>query len=282
MYWLSKIYRDKVIDLSVNVLESQLLKQFNIKSFREGQEEIIGDVIGGKDVLGILPTGSGKSLCYQLPATIMEGVTIVVSPLISLMQDQVKQLKATGFKSVIALNSFMEPKEKKRVFQHLNEYKLIYVSPELLQQQEVIHYFKNIKISLFVIDEAHCISQWGHEFRPDYLRLGFVLDVMNNPTVLALSATATKEVQKDIIQSLNRPNIQKHIYPMDRENIAFTVQKVDRDIEKQDIIVKILKQHRVPTLIYFSSKRKTEEIAAFLTKNVPTHRIAFYHGGMDQ
>ncbi|SDQ53701.1 ATP-dependent DNA helicase RecQ [Virgibacillus salinus] len=268
--------------MSVNILKSQLFNQFNITSFREGQEEIINDVMHGKDVLGILPTGSGKSLCYQLPATIMEGVTIVVSPLISLMQDQVKQLKSTGFKSVIALNSFLEPKEKRRAFEHLNEYKLIYISPEFLQQSQIIDYLKNIKISLFVVDEAHCISQWGHEFRPDYLRLGSILEKVNNPTVLALSATATKEVQEDIIYSLNRPNIQKHIYPMDRENISFTVQKVNRDIEKKEIIINLLKSHRVPTLIYFSSKRKTEEIAAFLSENVPSHRTAFYHGDMDQ
>ncbi|MGP4107403.1 RecQ family ATP-dependent DNA helicase [Virgibacillus sp. L01] len=268
--------------MSVNLLRKDILNQFNITSFREGQEEIINDVMHGKDVLGILPTGSGKSLCYQLPATIMEGVTIVVSPLISLMQDQVKQLKSTGFKSVIALNSFLDPNEKKRVFQQLNDYKLIYISPELLQQAQTIHYFKTIKISLFVIDEAHCISQWGHEFRPDYLRLGTVLANMNNPKVLALSATATREVQEDIIYSLNRPNIMKHVYPMDRENIAFTIEKVNKDSEKQEFIVNLLKKNRVPTLIYFSSKRKTEEIAAFLSENIPSHRIAFYHGGMDQ
>ncbi|MFB4166354.1 RecQ family ATP-dependent DNA helicase [Virgibacillus sp. JSM 102003] len=277
-----KILRNQVIGMSEKMLRNHLLKRFNITSFREGQEEIINDIMHGKDVLGILPTGSGKSLCYQLPATVMKGVTIVVSPLISLMQDQVKQLKSTGFKSVIALNSFLEPNEKKRVFQHLNDYKLIYISPELLQQDQTIHYFKTINISLFVIDEAHCISQWGHEFRPDYLRLGSVLEKMNNPTVLALSATATKEVQEDIINSLNRPNIMKHVYPMDRENIAFTIQKVKKDIEKQEFIVNLLKKNRVPTLIYFSSKRKTEEIAASLSENVPSHRIAFYHGGMDQ
>lgn len=271
-----------MIDLSNTILEDQLSKQFNISSFRTGQKAIIDDVIRGIDVLGILPTGSGKSLCFQFPATIMKGLTVVVSPLISLMQDQVKQLKAIGFKDVAALNSFMGLKEKKYVLRNLEQFKLIYISPELLQQNEVEHYLRNIKVSLFVIDEAHCISQWGHEFRPDYLRLGSVLEMMNNPTVLALSATATQEVQEDIIASLKRPNIQKHIYPMDRENITFSVKKVNGDYEKRGLIVKLLKRYRVPTLIYFSSKRKTEEIAGFLSENAPSLRIAFYHGGMDQ
>ncbi|SFA73309.1 ATP-dependent DNA helicase RecQ [Lentibacillus halodurans] len=263
-------------------LKEQLRKQFCISSFRPGQEEIIKDIMHGNDVLGILPTGSGKSLCYQLPASLFEGVTIVVSPLISLMEDQVKQLKATGFKDVVALNSFMTLPEKKSVYRQLNQFKLIYLSPELLQQHELIKQLKHVKIDLFVIDEAHCISQWGHEFRPDYLRLGKVLGELNNPTVLALSATATKEVQQDIISSLNRYEMIGHIYPMDRENITFTVQKVNDDREKQDVMVKIFKRYRVPTLIYFSSRRKTEEMAAFLSESLPSQRVAFYHGAMDQ
>lgn len=268
--------------MTVNILEKQLQKTFNIDSLRPGQQEIIEDVMKGKDVLGILPTGSGKSLCYQLPASIFDGLTIVVSPLISLMQDQVKQLKSTGFKAVAALNSFMDPRDKKRVLSHLNHYKLIYVSPELLQQRDMTYLLNSVKVSLFVIDEAHCISQWGHEFRPDYLRIHTVLKTLNNPPVLALSATATKEVQEDIINSINRPDMIKHIYPVDRENIIFSIQKVNTDSDKRNILINLLKNYRVPTLIYFSSRYKTEEIAAYLSENVPSHRIAFYHGRMDQ
>ncbi|TFJ93788.1 RecQ family ATP-dependent DNA helicase [Lentibacillus salicampi] len=263
-------------------LEEQLKSQFHISSFRPGQEEIIQDIMDGHDVLAILPTGSGKSLCYQLPASLSEGLTIVVSPLISLMEDQVKQLKAIGFKAVEALNSFMDPREKRRVLQQLDQYKLIYLSPEILQQKDIIGRLKQITVDLLVIDEAHCISQWGHEFRPDYLRLGDVLKQLHDPAVMALSATATKEVQHDIIASLDRPDIVRHIYPMDRENITFTVKKVENDRQKQDTITRLLKRYRVPTLIYFSSKRKTEEVAAVLSKHLPSHRIAFYHGGMDQ
>ncbi|MFC4557416.1 RecQ family ATP-dependent DNA helicase [Virgibacillus kekensis] len=264
------------------ILKKQLNEQFNIPSFRTGQEEIIKDVLNGNDVLGVLPTGSGKSLCYQLPATMMDGLTIVVSPLISLMQDQVKQLRATGFKAVEAINSFMAIKEKKQTLQNLNKYKLIYISPELLLQPVIKKHLRNVRVSLFVIDEAHCISQWGHEFRPDYLRLGTMIDYLKNPPILALSATATREVQNDIAVSLNRPVINRHIYPMDRENIVFTVEHLNNDAEKQHKIAEILEDYRVPTLVYFSSKRKAEEIAAFLARNLPDHRIAFYHGGMDQ
>ncbi|QKY71618.1 ATP-dependent DNA helicase RecQ [Lentibacillus sp. CBA3610] len=263
-------------------VQEQLRKQFHISSFRSGQEEIIDDIMNGNDVLGILPTGSGKSLCYQLPATLFDGVTIVVSPLISLMEDQVKQLKATGFKKVVALNSFMRPDERTRVFQQLNQFKLIYLSPELLQQSDMIERLRQVKIDVFVIDEAHCISQWGHEFRPDYLRLGTVLRKLNGPTVLALSATATMEVQNDIINALDRPDIKRHIHPMDRENITFMVEKVNGDKDKQDVLTNILKQNRVPALIYFSSKRKTEEIAAYISETLPSQRVAFYHGDMDQ
>lgn len=266
----------------ITVLEKELRRYFNYTTFRVGQKEIIQDIMEGKDVLGILPTGSGKSICYQLPAILLDGVTIVVSPLISLMIDQVKQLKANHFKAVVALNSFMDPLERKRAYQKLHTYKLIYVSPELLQREDLMKHLQRIKVSLFVIDEAHCISQWGHEFRPDYLKLRSTIERLNNPITLALSATATTNVQDDIITSLGKPNISKQIYPMDRDNIAFCVQSVSDNHDKIRIINDLLENHRVPTLIYFSSRRTSEDIARTLSEKLPSLRIAFYHGGMDQ
>lgn len=261
---------------------NSLLNEFNLSQFRLGQEEIITDVLAGKDVLGILPTGTGKSLCYQLPAKALEGTTIVVSPLIALMLDQVKQLKAKHFKKVVALNSFMDWTERRNTYKRLASYKLIYVSPELLQNEELLYYLTQINVSLFVVDEAHCISQWGHEFRPDYLKLGSILEKLGQPPILALSATATQNVQNDIIATLKRPEIIKHVYPIDRENIVYTIQEVSNEQQKLSIITDMLAAVRVPTVIYFSSRQAAENIAHSLQMRLSNRRIAFYHGGMDQ
>ena len=263
-----------------SVLEKGL-REFRLSSFRLGQREIITDVLNGNDVLGILPTGTGKSLCYQLPAKLLSGTTIIVSPLIALMLDQVKQLKAANFKEVIALNSFMNWSERMNVYKNLQSYKLIYISPELLQNEDLLNYLTQLKVSLFVVDEAHCISQWGHEFRPDYLKLASIIERLDNPPTLALSATATRSVQHDIMETLKRPHMIKHIYPIDKENITFTIQKVDDNQQKKAIILDILSKVRIPTIIYFSSRRATQEVSEYLTTRLPNQRIAFYHGGMD-
>ncbi|MBP1969637.1 ATP-dependent DNA helicase RecQ [Virgibacillus natechei] len=265
-----------------HILEEKLKTHFNYTSFRLGQKAIIEDVMSGKDVLGVLPTGSGKSICYQLPATLLDGVTIVVSPLISLMIDQVKELKAFHFKKVVALNSFMSPTDRKLVFDNLHTYKLIYISPELLQKEEVLGRLRQLHISLFVIDEAHCISQWGHEFRPDYLKLNSIIRTLKKPSILALSATATPAVQQDIISALNTPSITKHVHPMDRDNISFSVERVMDDKEKQSTIINLLSHYNVATLIYFSSRQATEDTAKILSEKLASKRIAYYHGGMEQ
>ncbi|WP_053219363.1 RecQ family ATP-dependent DNA helicase [Virgibacillus senegalensis] len=263
-------------------LTSALKKYFGHRSFREGQREIIEDVLFGKDVLGILPTGSGKSVCYQLPARLLPGSVLVISPLISLMMDQEKQLAAAGYKDVIAFNSFLSLQKKQTAYRNLTDYKLIYASPEMLQNKGFIKKLSKLQISLFVVDEAHCISQWGHEFRPDYLKLGQTIESLNRPPVLALSATATPEVQKDIAFQLNLPNIVRHVHQMDRENIAFQVEKLDNPEEKIKRISDLLKAKPVPTMVYFSSRNWTEKAAADLSTALPDLNIAFYHGGMEQ
>ncbi|GGF09130.1 ATP-dependent DNA helicase RecQ [Halobacillus andaensis] len=261
-------------------LLDHLKQHFGYSSFREGQQEIIEDVLDGKDVLGILPTGVGKSLCFQLPSLLQKGTTIVVSPLISLMVDQVKQLKAKGFKSVIALNSFMEPKERKAVFQSLNNYRLIYLSPEMLQNRIITQELKKLYVELFVIDEAHCISQWGHEFRTDYLKLSQATKEFGDPVILALSATATPEVQDDIKRQLNKPDMVPHIYRMDKPNMSFAVEDVLYHQEKVERIKSIVSNKPAPTMIYFSSRQAAEQVAVELTVALD-QRIAFYHGGME-
>ncbi|NBJ70464.1 MULTISPECIES: RecQ family ATP-dependent DNA helicase [Clostridia] len=265
----------------VDYLKQKLTDYFGYDSFRQGQLEIIDDILTGKNVLGVLPTGSGKSVCYQLPAMLLDGITIVVSPLISLMIDQVKQLKAKRWKRVAAINSFMDRKEREQVLQSLHTYQLIYVSPELMQQEMFQIRLKTLHVRLFVIDEAHCISQWGHEFRPDYMRLKQIIAHCNYPPILALSATATPKVQTDIIDSLGGLPFTKHIYPIDRTNMAFCIQKVEVEQEKVTILTEILQKYRVPSLIYFSSRQKAEEVAVTLASKL-NRRIAVYHGGMEQ
>lgn len=262
-------------------LEYYLSKYFQHTTFRTGQKEIIQDVLKKRDILGVLPTGSGKSLCYQLPARILPGTTIVVSPLISLMMDQVRHLKANQFKAVVALNSFLTVQERTKVYENLSNYKLIFVSPELLQQQLLIEALKKIHINLFVIDEAHCISQWGHEFRPDYLRLTKIINELQSPPILALTATATKNVQSDIINILKRPNMKKHIYPIDRPNIALIVKKGFESRGKLEKLLHILSTYRVPTIIYFSSRMMTEKVTQIINERLPELRVSYYHGGME-
>ncbi|UFT97656.1 RecQ family ATP-dependent DNA helicase [Radiobacillus kanasensis] len=263
-------------------LRNELEKYYGFSNFRTGQKEIIEDVLAGRDVLGILPTGSGKSICYQLPARVLPGTVVVISPLISLMLDQVKQLKASGFKDVIAFNSFMNSAEKERELDQLATYRLVYVSPEMLQNESFINELKKCEISLFVVDEAHCISQWGHEFRPDYLKLHETIKQLNNPPILALSATATPEVQADIEQQLHSVHMVKHVYPMDRKNISFVVESCQDEQAKKDYLVQLLQKFPVPSMIYFSSRKGAEKIAHDLMRELPELRIAFYHGGMEQ
>ncbi|GEL76131.1 RecQ family ATP-dependent DNA helicase [Tenuibacillus multivorans] len=262
-------------------LEDQLKKHFGFSSFREGQKEIIESVLDNQHTLATLPTGSGKSICYQLPSLIVEGITIVVSPLISLMVDQVKLLRAQGYKRVTALNSLLSYEQKSKLLSHLNRYRMIYCSPEMLQQESFINRLKQLNVLQFVIDEAHCISQWGHEFRPDYLRLKDVIETLGEPTVLALSATATPKIQDDIVKQLSL-NMRKIIYPMDRVNITYSVLKSDNQIEKQEQIIHLLEQAKAPTMIYFSSRVMTEQLYGLLQQQFPERKVAYYHGGMEQ
>ncbi|WP_085508726.1 RecQ family ATP-dependent DNA helicase [Thalassobacillus devorans] len=264
------------------LLENKLKMYFGFDTFKQGQKEIIRDVMAGEDTLGILPTGSGKSVCYQLPAMITEGITIVVSPLVSLMIDQVKELKANGYKQVTAINSFLSVSQKQQVFDQLSRYKLIYLSPEMLQNETVIRRLKMLKVSFFVVDEAHCISQWGHEFRTDYLKLSTVIAELNHPPVLALSGTATPEVQGDIIKQLGLKRMKQHIYPMDKENISFVVEHVENPDEKLRKISKALHHQDAPAMIYFSSRNWAERASIELSSKMPEKRIAYYHGGMEQ
>ncbi|XXM74137.1 RecQ family ATP-dependent DNA helicase [Lysinibacillus sphaericus] len=262
-------------------LLKELKGKFGYQSFRRGQQEVIESVLSGSDTLAMLPTGTGKSLCFQLPGYLLEGQVIIVSPLLSLMQDQVEQMKVKGEKKVIAINSFLSFPEKKRALDKLHTFKFIFISPEMLSNPDIREAVENLNVSLFVIDEAHCISQWGPDFRPQYLLLGEIRKGLGNPTALALTATATKEVRADIKKVLHFKDHKEIIYSVDRRNIALTVEKVDSHQGKINKLIDYAASLTGPGIIYFSSRRLSEEMASLLREKGIEH-VTHYHGGMEQ
>ncbi|MCT6859617.1 MAG: DEAD/DEAH box helicase, partial [Apilactobacillus sp.] len=209
--------------LSDEALKKHLKKWFGFNDFRSGQKEVIQSILDGKDTLGVLPTGTGKTLIYQYVGKMVDGMVIVVSPLISLMQDQVDRMRYLGEKQTVAITSNLSWVDRKRVIKNLNNYKYVYVSPEMLSNSDILDAFKQHKISLFVVDEAHCINQWGPDFRPEYLNLKDIIISLNHPTTLMLTATASNDVVLDIKEKIGLPNVETIKYSTNRPNIALAV-----------------------------------------------------------
>lgn len=261
-------------------IKELLGSHFGYTSFREGQEEAILAALSGEDTLVMLPTGTGKSICYQLTGYCLKGIVLIVSPLLSLMQDQVEQLKMFGEKRVAAINSLMDIKEKEWVLNHLNQYKFIFLSPEMLQQPLLLERFKQLEIGLMAIDEAHCISQWGMDFRLDYLELGTIRKTLNYPLTMALTATATETVRQEILDSLllDKDKTKQIVYSVDRPNIAFSVVACRRNKEKK--LLEKIEQLKKPGIIYFSSKKKADEVTAWLKTETP-FAVESYHSDIE-
>ncbi|MDN4608760.1 RecQ family ATP-dependent DNA helicase [Sporosarcina highlanderae] len=260
-------------------LQALLKERFGYSHFRPGQEEVIKHVLNKRDCIAILPTGMGKSLCYQLPGYIMPGSVLIISPLVSLMEDQVMQMRKNGEKRVVALNSFLSFTERSRILASLGNYKFIFVSPEMLSHKSFGLHLKKIEIGLIVIDEAHCISQWGFDFRPDYLRIGEFLSSYNSP-ILALTATADSKVINDITRYLkmNEPIIQRH--SLDRPNISYSIIQLNSTLEKTDWIKERILQTTGPGIIYTSSRKRADELAFELQEAGVA--IQSYHAGKEQ
>ena len=252
---------------------------FGHRSFRDPQREIIDHVLAGRDALVVLATGSGKSLCYQLPALIFDGMTVVVSPLISLMQDQVAQLKERGVCAEF-LNSSLDQFKRSEILSRVRngQVKLLYMAPESLKLDYYIGMLDKVNVSCLAVDEAHCISQWGHDFRPDYRKLIEVRKKLNYPVCVALTATATPRVQEDIIEQLSIPKNNKFISSFDRENLYLSVEPM-RNLNDQIFEFLIDREEDESGIIYCQKRVETESIHAMLDQYGFSSR--FYHAGMD-
>src|SRR6185437_13402347 len=267
------------------ILEEHLQNHFGFSSFKEPQKEIINSLLSGKDTFVIMPTGGGKSLCYQLPAIISEGCAIIVSPLIALMKNQVDLVRGYSSTENIAhfLNSSLNKGQQKIVKEDLlsGDTKLLYVAPETLTKEENVDFFKELKISFFAVDEAHCISEWGHDFRPEYRRLREIMDQINEKIpVIALTATATPKVQSDIVKNLGLRDPNIFISSFNRSNLYYeVVPKVKKD-QAIKSMVKFISQNKGKSgIIYTLNRKTTEELAETLMAN--GIQAVAYHAGLD-
>ena len=251
---------------------------FGYDSFRPGQEAVINAILEGRDILAVMPTGAGKSLCYQVPAMLLSGITLVISPLISLMQDQVKALNEAGVDAAF-INSSLSEKELNDTFKNAykGHYKIIYVAPERLMSEGFISFAKSIEISMVTVDEAHCISQWGQDFRPSYMDIAEFINILDKrPIISAFTATATQNVREDIICSLGLSDPYFLVTGFDRENLFF---QVDKPQNKERFILDFIERHRGESgIIYCATRKNVDSLYTLLRKQHIS--VGKYHAGM--
>jgi ATP-dependent DNA helicase RecQ len=255
-----------------------LKEYFGFSKFLDGQEEVISEIVSGKDGLVVMPTGGGKSLCFQIPALCFPGVTLVISPLIALMKDQVDALVSRGIGATLINSTLSWPEQKQRLEgMRRGDFKLVYVAPERFRAESFLKALEGVEISLFAIDEAHCLSQWGHDFRPDYMRLGKALEKIGRPQCVALTATATPIVRRDILMVLGLKEPFERVSGFSRPNLSLAITAVDKTAQKDERIKSIISAHKTG-IIYCATRKKvdlvSETLASWGVKCVS------YHGGM--
>ena len=269
----------RISDSGIYKTPKEVLKAvFGYDSFRQGQESVINAVLDGRDILAVMPTGAGKSLCYQVPAMLLSGITLVISPLISLMQDQVKALNEAGVDAAF-INSSLSEKEMHDTFKNASkgQYKIIYVAPERLMSEGFVRLAKGVEISMITVDEAHCISQWGQDFRPSYMDIAEFVNVLDKrPIISAFTATATQNVREDIVCSLGLTNPYFLVTGFDRENLFF---QVDKPKSKDRFILDYLDRHKGESgIIYCATRKNVDSLYTLLKKR--NISVAKYHAGI--
>ena len=247
---------------------------------RPGQEDAIRAVLAKKDTLVVMPTGSGKSAIYQIAGLMLPGATVVISPLIALQKDQVDAINAQACEEAVVVNSTQRVTQAREALEKIEEGKgkFLFLAPEQLHKQETMDALKAAEISLFVIDEAHCISQWGHDFRPDYLELGAVIERLGHPVVLAMTATASAEVRKEIVKQLGMRRPKRFVHGFDRPNIHLRVDRFETEDKKLEAVVHRVRWADKPGIVYVGTRKAAEEIMRLLDEE--GIRALFYHGGL--
>ncbi len=268
----------------MDTLTRALFTHFGFTEFHKGQQAVIEDVMAGRPTMAVMPTGAGKSLCYQLPAMLLEGVTLVVSPLIALMQDQVESLRARGIAAEF-INSSLSWDEQQAALDRLarGETKLVYVAPERFRAPSFRRALESVPIALFAVDEAHCISRWGHDFRPDYVRLGEAIDWLCPERLLACTATATPEVREDMTCVLGLDAAAVHVAGFLRENLFLEVRVCAGDRDREQRVARFLREgagREGSVIVYASTRKRVERYAAAVAQAVGGDNVVHYHGGL--
>ena len=261
-------------------MQQELQRVFGLSHFRKGQADIISSVLSGHDTIAVLPTGGGKSLCYQYPAVALQKLVIVVSPLIALMKDQVESLQKIGLPAG-CIHSAQSMEEKRKVFVQMQSGGpfVLYLSPERTQKEGFLHWVKTAPVGLFAIDEAHCVSQWGHDFREEYTQLGVLKELRPQVPVLALTASATPDVLRDIGRQLRLKQPRKHVHGFYRPNLYYQVEECgDEDAKRRFLLQAILQNPEGRVLVYCGTRKGTEEVAALLSAHMT--QVGCYHAGL--